>query len=132
MSPLGFPIGVAVAEDWIHYTDLPCEPVGSGQIATGSVRKLAAFWRTFTKSSLVLSWIEKGYELQWINGAPPPNISKNSPSALAQESFVTSAVKEMLAARAISILPKGERTEVVSPLGVVPKGTEGNSDSSSI
>ena len=48
--------------------------------------------------------------------APPPKISRNSPSALAQESFVTSAVKEMLAAEAISILPKGERPEVVSPL----------------
>ena len=31
----------------------------------------------------------------------------------------------MLAAGAISILSKGERPEVVSPLGVVPKGTEG-------
>ena len=36
-----------------------------------------------------------------------------------------SAVQEMLAAGAISILPKGERQEVVSPLGVVPKDTEG-------
>ena len=31
----------------------------------------------------------------------------------------------MLAAWAISILSKGERPEVVSPLGVDPKGTEG-------
>ncbi len=31
----------------------------------------------------------------------------------------------MLAAGAISILPKGEMPEVVSPLGVVPKETEG-------
>jgi len=30
----------------------------------------------------------------------------------------------MLAAGVVSILPKGERPEVVSPLGVVPKGTE--------
>ncbi len=44
---------------------------------------------------------------------------------MALDCFVTSAVKEMLAARAISILPKGERPEVVSPLWVVPKGTEG-------
>ena len=73
----------------------------------------------------MLSWIEKGYELQWIDGAPPPQIKKNSPSALDHESFVTSAVAEMLAAGAISIFPKGERPEVVSPLGVVPKGTEG-------
>ena len=69
--PAGFPISVAVAEDWIHDTDLPCEPVGSSQIATGSVKKLAAFWRTFTKSSWVLLSIEKGYELQWIDGRHP-------------------------------------------------------------
>jgi len=95
------------------------------QIAMGSVSKSATFWRTFTKSSWVLAWIEKGFELQWIDGAQPPKIAKKSPSSLAQESFVTSMVDEMLAAGAISILPKGERPEVVSPLGVVPKGTEG-------
>ncbi len=54
-----------------------------------------------------------------------PKIAKNSPSDLAQESFVTSAVEKMLAARAILILSKGERPEDVRPLGVVPKGTEG-------
>ena len=38
---------------------------------------------------------------------------------------MTSAVEEMLAAGAISILPKRERLEVMSPLRAVPKGTEG-------
>jgi hypothetical protein len=37
---------------------------------------------------------------------------------------VTSAVEELLATGAISILPKKERPEVVSPVGVVPKGKE--------
>ena len=37
--PAGFPIDVAVAEDWIDDTDLPCELVGSCQIASGSVKK---------------------------------------------------------------------------------------------
>jgi hypothetical protein len=32
-----------VAEDWIHDTDLPCEPVGSGQIAMGSVKQVSSF-----------------------------------------------------------------------------------------
>ena len=61
--PAGFAIGVAVTEVLIYDTDLPCEPVGSVRIATGSVTKLAAFWRTFAKISWILSWIEKGYEL---------------------------------------------------------------------
>ena len=38
---------------------------------------------------------------------------------------MTYTVEEMLASRVISILPKGERPKVVSPLGLVPKGTEG-------
>ncbi len=37
--PTGFPIGDAVAEDWIHDMDMPCEPVGSGRIDTGSGKK---------------------------------------------------------------------------------------------
>ena len=38
---------------------------------------------------------------------------------------MTSAIEEMLAAGTISIFPGGERPEVVSFLGVVPKGSEG-------
>ena len=102
-----------------------CEPVGSGPIATDNVRKLAAFLRTFVKSSWVLSYIEVEYELKWIEGDLAPKMSRNFPSALAHESFVTSAVKEMLAVGAISFFPEGERLEVVSPLGFVPKGSEG-------
>ncbi len=41
--PAGLPIDDAVAEDWIHDPDLICEPVGSSQIATGRVKKSAAF-----------------------------------------------------------------------------------------
>ena len=38
---------------------------------------------------------------------------------------MSSAAEEILAAGAISILPKRERPKVVSPLGVGPKSTEG-------
>ena len=109
--------------------ELLCEPAGSGPIATGSVTKSAAFWRKIVKSSWVMSWIEKGYELQWISGAPLPRMARNSPSALAHGEFVSSAIEEMLLAGAISRPPVGERPEVVSPLGVVPKGLMENSDS---
>ncbi len=53
---------------------------------------------------------------------PPHKNDKNSPSAMVQGRFVTSAVDEMLTAGAISILLKRERLQVVSPLGVVPTG----------
>ena len=112
-------------EDWINDPDLSCEPVGEGPLATGSVRKSAAFWREFARSSWVLSWIERGYELQWLDRAPAPRMQKNSSSALEHAAFVTSAVAEMLTAGAIAVLPQGERPEVASPLGVAPKGSEG-------
>jgi hypothetical protein len=68
-----------VDEVWINDPDLRCEPVGEGPLATGSVRKSTAFWRSFTRSSWVLSYIEKGYELQWLEGAPTPMMQNNYP-----------------------------------------------------
>ncbi len=112
-------------EEWTSDPELSCEPVGSGPIATGSVKKNAAFWRTFVRSSVVMSWIDHGYELQWLNGAPAHKKARNLPSALAHAEFVTSALSEMLAAGAISKLPTGHIPVKVSPLGVVPKGSSG-------
>ncbi len=53
-------------------------------------------------------------------------MQKKYPSALEHEVFVTFAVATMLVVGAISVLPQGEKPEVVSPLGVVPKATECN------
>ena len=44
---------------------LPCEPVGHGVIATGSVQSCSQFWRTFVRSPVVMDWIEEGYQLLW-------------------------------------------------------------------
>jgi len=118
-------VGGEGKEDWIHNPVLVCEPVGSGYIATGSVQKNAAFRWTFVKSSWVMSWIANGYELWWSGGAPASREVPNSPSALAHEAFVFPALAEMLEAGDVSKLPVGYKPEVVSPLGVVPKGKEG-------
>jgi hypothetical protein len=72
-----------------------------------------------------MSWIENGYDRLWSEGAPARREVPNSPSALAHEYFVTPALAEMLEAGAISKLPVGYKLEVVSPLGVVPKGKAG-------
>ena len=72
-----------------------------------------------------MSWIDNGYVLWWSEGAPARREVPNSPSALAHADFVTLALAEMLAAGAISKLPLGFKLEVVSPLGVVPKGKNG-------
>jgi len=46
--------------------DLPCEPAGHGVIATESVESCKEFWRIFVRSSVVMDWIEKRYQLLWI------------------------------------------------------------------
>ena len=43
--------------------DIPCEPAGHGEIATGSVTSCLEFWRTFVRSSVAMEWIEHGYAL---------------------------------------------------------------------
>ena len=101
--------------------DIPCEPAGHGEIATGSVTSCKEFWRTFVRSSVVMDWIEHGYALLWTTSAPLPREFKNAPSALKQHEFVSGAVAEMLAKNAVTGLPPGAKPKVVSPLGVVPK-----------
>ena len=100
---------------------LPHEPSGHGEIATGSVTSCAAFWRTFVRSTVVLDWIENGYQLLWSQRAPERREMDNAPSAKEHHEFVSAAVAEMLLAGAITRLPPGEKPWVVSPLGVVPK-----------
>ncbi len=46
--------------------ELPCEPAGHGEIATGSVSICSPFWRTFVRSSVVMQWIEYGYLMRTI------------------------------------------------------------------
>jgi hypothetical protein len=83
------------------------------------------YWKTFTKSQLVLSWIEHGFGLRWLSttGAPAPAKFTNQPSAYEHSSFVSNQVDEMLEAG--SIIQHFSAPTVISPLGVVAKkGTD--------
>ncbi len=51
--------GIAVTHDESD-VELPFEPAGYGEIATGSVSSCAPFWRTFVRSPVVMQWIEHG------------------------------------------------------------------------
>jgi hypothetical protein len=105
--------------------ELPCEPAGHGEIATGSVSRCFPFWRTFVRSSVVMQWIEFGYRLLWTTEAPQRREMQNSSSASEHHEFVTNAVAEMVAEKVVTMLPPDEKPLVVSPLGVVPKkGTD--------
>ncbi len=101
--------------------ELPCEPAGHGEIATANVLSCAQFWRTFVRSSVVMQWIEHGYRLLWVVEAPHTREMINAPSALEHREFVTNEVAEMVAEKAVRMLPPGEKPWVVSPLGVVSK-----------
>ena len=61
----------------------------------------------------------------WTEAAPQSKELANAPSANDHRDFVSTAVSEMLASNAVTLLPPGERPTVVSPLGAVPKrGTD--------
>ena len=68
-----------------------------------------------------MGWIDDGYNLVWGTTPPVAKEMTNSKSALEQHEFVTKAISEMVEASAVSALPTGVISTVVSPLGVVPK-----------
>ena len=73
--------GTAVTHEELD-VELPCEPAGHGEIATGSVSSCSPFWRTFVRSPVVMQWIEYGYRLLWTYEAPQQRELRNAPSAL--------------------------------------------------
>ena len=96
------------------------EPAGSEPVATGRVSECASFWRSFVRSGVVMDWIENGYRLLWETAVPAAKESPNKASAMEHKEFVSGAIAEMLEAGALTLLPKGQRPTVVSPMGVVP------------
>ena len=88
--------GTAVTQEELD-VELPCEPAGHGEIATGSVSSCSLFWRTFVRSSAVMQWIEHGYRLLWTVEALQSREMRNAPSALEHREFVSNAVAEMVA-----------------------------------
>ena len=105
--------------------ELPCEPAGYGEIAIGSVLRCSPFWRTLVRISVVMQWIEFGYRLMWATEAPQQREMQNSSYASEHHEFVTNTVVEIVAEKAVTMLPPDEKPWVVSPWGVVPKkGTD--------
>ena len=70
--------GIAVTREESD-EEMPCEPAGHGEIATGSVSSCASFWRTFVRSPVVMQWIEHGYRLLW--GMPEDLLRKRARGA---------------------------------------------------
>ncbi len=68
-----------------------------------------------------MDWIDNGYMLLWETVAPTTKESPNAPSAFEHKKFVSGAIKEMMEAGALTRLLRGQRSTVVSPIGVVSK-----------
>ena len=113
-------MGEGVLED-----ELPCEPAGQGEIATGSVPSCSSLWRTFARSVVAMYWIKDGYRLLLTILAPHQMEMESSSSSLEHRQFVTNAVVKMVTRKAITMLSLGESPWVLSLLGVVLKrGTD--------
>ncbi|KAK3252390.1 hypothetical protein CYMTET_38307 [Cymbomonas tetramitiformis] len=89
----------------------------------GRLRDHASFWRTFVRSTYVMSWIERGFSLRFSSGRPPPSIHlPNHSSANLFPEFVTGALREcelMGAVRRAARKPK-----VVLPIMVDNNGVK--------
>ncbi|KAK3246759.1 hypothetical protein CYMTET_43721 [Cymbomonas tetramitiformis] len=83
----------------------------------GRLRERASFWRTFVRSSYVMSWIERGFNLKFKDGRAPPRVHlPNHVSAVRHTAFVTDVVQECVLMGALREVPSKPR--VVLPLMV--------------
>jgi hypothetical protein len=86
------------------------------------LRKCLPFWKTFCKSTLVLSWIQFGFDLRWLPGKGPPQSAffRNHRSAFENTAFVTETIADLLLAGSLELCI--DRPWLVSPLGVQQGG----------
>jgi hypothetical protein len=85
----------------------------------GRLRARRAYWATFVRSTMVMSWIAVGYRIPWMDGPPPAVELRNHASAHAAADFVDVAVAALVATGAAE--PVSYRPTVVSPLSVIPR-----------
>ena len=91
-----------------------------GPYMFGRLRARVSFWKTFIRSTTVLSWIVSGLPLFCQNGIAPPSAEfKNHASVFSHAEFVTAAIQDLV--NAGSAIPVATRPYIVAPLGVVPK-----------
>lgn len=82
------------------------------------LRRHLSFWKSFARSTLVLSWITNGFPLLWNElGEPVAKFNRNHQSAFDYKDFVAQTIAEYLEAG--SVLKWDRQPHIVSPLGVV-------------
>ncbi|KAK3265004.1 hypothetical protein CYMTET_26288 [Cymbomonas tetramitiformis] len=87
--------GLELSEEEIGEAIPLCEQDVPVPRVAGRLRERASFWRTFVRSSYVMSWIERGFNLKFKDGRAPPRVHlPNHVSAVRHTAFVTDAVQE--------------------------------------
>ncbi len=66
-----------------------------------------------------MPWVEDGYHLLLVVITLAGGNVENSSSALEHREFILNAIEEMVAANTVTLLPRGEKPMVMSPLGMV-------------
>ena len=81
----------------------------------GRLKSKLSFWQTIQANPVVLNIIENGYSIPFVT-KPPRKFNKNNRSALANASFVSEAVADLLNKGCIAMV--SDCPEVVNPLSV--------------
>jgi hypothetical protein len=128
MEQARLPAGAPGDSEYID--DLPSEPVAAFSSSPkpqmrGRLRAKVNFWRTFVRSTLVLSWITHGFPLVFndASGPPPPIWLANHASASASADFVSTAINDLVDTGAA--VPCQSQPRCVLPLGVVTRAGTG-------
>jgi hypothetical protein len=85
----------------------------------GRLKQRLSAWRAVVTSTLVISWIALGVQLEWsaAAGPPAPKEKRNHKSALEHAGFLTTEIVRLEQSQVI--MRREKRPAVVSPLGVV-------------
>lgn len=83
------------------------------------LRHCLSFWKTFCQSTLVLQWIEHGFDLRWITDPPVSKYMANHKSAFENSDIITETIKKLVDSGVME--PCDHQPYLVSPLGIVFK-----------
>jgi len=84
------------------------------------LRHKHSYWATFARSSMVLTWILYGFNLEFKHGTPPPPYeARNHQSAFDHTDFMDKTIQDLLLSHSISVFQGPYRPHIVCPLGVV-------------
>ncbi|GLC48086.1 hypothetical protein PLESTB_000713500 [Pleodorina starrii] len=101
--------------------DVPAEVESSDKekpqrFMRGRLKEKYAFWKSFVRNPLVLSWILVGFPLLWVVSQPAPFMGRNHGSTREHSQFVSEAIAELV--KTGTAIRVEKQPHCVLPLGV--------------